>query len=184
LASVGLSETGSGFIEGEWSHIGKLRGDGPRWFRFRLAALLGCTVAELDERISASELSEWREFYDKEPWGWEPDCFKSGIIAATVANVHRDSKKKRTPFEATDFIPGHVKQPSKSNPKLLKSQLQLAFAGAKHAAKIRSERGEKAIGSTKGAGTKSSEESGKPSADGGREADCGRSKKAGACKDG
>jgi hypothetical protein len=68
--------------------------------------LLGCTVAELESRISAEELGEWIEFYNLEPWGWDAACYSSGIVAATLANIHRDHKKKNKPFDPSDFIPG------------------------------------------------------------------------------
>src|SRR3546814_12717269 len=38
---------------------GKLRRNRDRLFRFRLAEQLGFTVAELDVRMSSSELTEW-----------------------------------------------------------------------------------------------------------------------------
>lgn len=93
------------------------------------------TVAEIEDRMSAAELGEWFEFFNLEPWGWEADCFRSGIVAATVANVHRDTSRKKTPFEASDFIPGFVKKPKKIEGKILKAQLQLAFAGMKNGRK-------------------------------------------------
>lgn len=52
-------------------------------------------------------------------------------MAATIANVNRDPKKKRQPFHAIDFVPGIESRPKKIDPKLLKAQLQTAFAGAR-----------------------------------------------------
>lgn len=82
--------------------------------------------------MSAKELGEWAEFYNLEPWGWDAECFSAGIVAATIANVNRDPKKKPKPFEASDFVPGSYER-KKAQPidaKKLKAQMRLAFAGA------------------------------------------------------
>ena len=73
------------------------------------------------------------EFFHEEPFGWEAQCYTSGIVAATIANVNRDSKKKKEPFDALDFVPGAKRTPKQINSKDLKAKLQLAFAGAVHA---------------------------------------------------
>jgi hypothetical protein len=90
---------------------------------------LGCTVAHLEENLSAKEYGEWVEFFNLEPFGWEAQCYSSGIVAATIANVNRDAKKKPKPFEAIDFVPGAKRTTKKIDPKALKAQLQLAHAG-------------------------------------------------------
>lgn len=48
---------------------------------FALAGHLGCTVAELGERMSASELAEWMALMSVEPWGQA----RGDIQAATAA---------------------------------------------------------------------------------------------------
>lgn len=63
------------------------------------------TVRELLARIDSRELTEWMAFYSLEPWGSQIDDDRAGVIAATVANVHRDPKKRSRPYEATDMIP-------------------------------------------------------------------------------
>jgi hypothetical protein len=37
----------------------------------------------------------------------EHDYICAGIVASTVANVHRDSDKRPTPFSPVDFVPGY-----------------------------------------------------------------------------
>lgn len=44
-------------------------------------------------------------FFALEPWGTEVDDDRAGVVAATVANVNRDPKKRREPYKATDMIP-------------------------------------------------------------------------------
>lgn len=63
------------------------------------------TVRELLSRIDSRELSEWMAFYSLEPWGTEVDDHRHGVVAATIANVYRDPKKRRQPYEAGDFFP-------------------------------------------------------------------------------
>ena len=43
--------------------------------------------------------------------------------------MNRDTKKKRTPFEAIDFVPGAKRTPKKIDGRELKAKLQVAFAG-------------------------------------------------------
>jgi len=44
-------------------------------------------------------------FYQLEPWGCEIEDWRAGMIAATIANVNRDPKKQRKPYEPQDFMP-------------------------------------------------------------------------------
>ena len=62
------------------------------------------TVRELLARIDSRELTEWMAFYELEPWGSEIDDHRAGTIAATIANVNRDPKKKSMPYTWDDFF--------------------------------------------------------------------------------
>lgn len=62
-------------------------------------------VGEMLGRMSSAEITEWLAFYQLEPFGGERDDLRTGIVAATVANVNRDPKKQKRPFEASDFMP-------------------------------------------------------------------------------
>jgi|TARA_Y100000034_G_scaffold28640_2_gene34441 hypothetical protein len=70
---------------------------------FRLALALGMTVAELGRRMSSRELAEWRAFDALEPLGEPRADYRAGVIAATIANVHRG--KRTRAFEPKDFMP-------------------------------------------------------------------------------
>ncbi len=63
------------------------------------------TVRELLARIDSRELSEWNAFFELEPWGCEMEDWRTGLVASTIANVNRDPKKQRKPFEPDDFMP-------------------------------------------------------------------------------
>ncbi len=61
------------------------------------------TVRELLERIDSRELTEWRAFYELEPFGCEKEDSRIGVIAATIANVFR-AKRGKT-YKVEDFMP-------------------------------------------------------------------------------
>tara|TARA_R110001606_G_scaffold395627_1_gene568231 strand:- start:14266 stop:14553 length:288 start_codon:yes stop_codon:yes gene_type:complete len=66
------------------------------------------TVRELENRLSARELSEWMAYYSVEPFGTQREDYRAGLIAATVANC-AGAGKKRT-LQPTDFIPIFVQE--------------------------------------------------------------------------
>jgi hypothetical protein len=59
----------------------------------------------LEQRLSAREWLEWQAYHTLEPIGAERADLNAGIIAAVIANVHRDPKRKPDPFTAADFMP-------------------------------------------------------------------------------
>lgn len=76
-----------------------------RRFWFRLALALGCTVAELQDRMSSAEFAEWMAFYGVEPFGEVRGDIQAAVIASTVANVNRDPKRRSKPFGLDLFMP-------------------------------------------------------------------------------
>jgi len=78
------------------------------------------TVAELLNRISSHELTEWMAFYSIEPFGDQRDDLRTGIITSTIANVNRSSKQK--PFTPVDFMP-YVERPKVNKAAELKAKL-------------------------------------------------------------
>lgn len=63
------------------------------------------SVGELLRRMSSRELTEWMAFFSLEPWGTEVEDWRAGLIASTVANSYRDPKRRRKPYEPSDFMP-------------------------------------------------------------------------------
>lgn len=88
-------------------------------------------VGELLARVSSQELTEWMAYSQVEPWGEDRADLRSGIVAATVANAHRDKKKKHSPYKARDFIPQFGRRRGKSTEDMLRyvEHLNLAFGG-------------------------------------------------------
>ena len=62
-------------------------------------------VGELLRRMSSRELTEWMAFFSLEPWGTEVEDWRAGLIASTIANSYRDPKRRRKPYEPSDFMP-------------------------------------------------------------------------------
>ena len=60
-------------------------------------------MADLGQRLSSAELTEWQAFYLLEPWGTQPAALNTAIVAATLANVNRG--KHSQPYSPTDFMP-------------------------------------------------------------------------------
>lgn len=53
-------------------------------------------------RMSSREFHEWIAFYEIDPWGDQRADVRAGIIASTLANIHRDKHAKA--FKPQDFM--------------------------------------------------------------------------------
>lgn len=68
----------------------------------RVAALIGRTVEEAQDSMTAEEFIDWCALYQLEPWGWHADNWRMGVVAATTANYSGHTKK---PLRPADFLP-------------------------------------------------------------------------------
>lgn len=59
--------------------------------------------------MPVQQFNAWAGFWRASPWGEFRSDMRSGIIAATVANCHKDPKRKA--FSAADFMPFMETQP-------------------------------------------------------------------------
>ena len=75
--------------------------------------------------ISAEQFAEWAAYAEIEPWGEDRADLRAGIIASTVANAHRDVKRKPDQFTPQEFMP---KFETKRRKKLQTWQEQLNIA--------------------------------------------------------
>jgi hypothetical protein len=94
----------------------------------RVAALLGRTVEELQHQITSAEFEDWCAFYALEPWGWEAQNWRMGVVASTVANYSGNIKK---PVKPSDFMPGAAKKRPSMNPLELRARLAADVEKAK-----------------------------------------------------
>jgi hypothetical protein len=95
----------------------------------RVAALLGGrSVEEWQATMTGEEFSEWRAFYAFEPWGWEAQNWRMGVVASTVANYSGNIKK---PVKPSDFMPGAAKKRPSMNPLELRARMAADVEKAK-----------------------------------------------------
>ncbi len=72
----------------------------------RLCLVLGCTLDELGQRMSAREFGWWAEFYRQEPFGDTRGDVQAGIVAATVANMAGRTRTQQSGAASpSDFVP-------------------------------------------------------------------------------
>ena len=57
--------------------------------------------------MTSRELTELLSFHAIEPLGEERADLRSAIVASTLANVNRDSKRHPQPYRPKDFMPYH-----------------------------------------------------------------------------
>jgi hypothetical protein len=54
--------------------------------------------------ISAEQFAEWAAYDTLEPFGEWRDDWRSAEIVTMIANVNRDTKKRKEPYKTTDFL--------------------------------------------------------------------------------
>ena len=66
------------------------------------------TVAELGQRISSRELTEWQLFYNVEPFGEERADLRAALICHIIYSMNRGKDSPDIPLE--DFMPKFEKK--------------------------------------------------------------------------
>lgn len=56
------------------------------------------------KEMSFAEFRDWQLFAELEPFGEERSDIRTASIVSTLANVNRDPKKRRQPYQMTDFL--------------------------------------------------------------------------------
>jgi hypothetical protein len=90
----------------------------------RLALALGCTVAELGERMSSTELNDWLAYGAVEPFGEEQADRRAALVCAALVAVNTPKGKTPKP-DAAGFLA--MLRPTEK-PKQTPEQLKAAFA--------------------------------------------------------
>lgn len=70
-----------------------------------LAAHLGMTVGQVMRTMSVREYSAWRLEYSLRPFGERRADIRSAQICCLLANIHRDTTKRKEPYAVSDFMP-------------------------------------------------------------------------------
>lgn len=86
--------------------------------------------------IPLSEMGTWAALWRIDPWDQERADLRTGIVASIIANVHRDSKRKVSPFEPRDFMP-YVLQDEQAKQADLSRRLRAALNAAGAMAKLK-----------------------------------------------
>lgn len=80
--------------------------------------------------LSAEQLSEWMAFSSIEPIGEFRNELRHGQMMALHANINRDSKQRREPYLAKDFMNFIEKEPEKvATPEELEAYANQIFGG-------------------------------------------------------
>lgn len=66
------------------------------------------SVKRAQREIDSQEFAEWMAYSVHEPFGPEREDQRAGMIAALIANVNRDTKKRSEPYDVEDFFPRYV----------------------------------------------------------------------------
>jgi len=56
--------------------------------------------------VTSQEITEWKAFYELEPWGEGENWLRAGSQMSLMANIYRNPKVRSDPFTPFDFIPG------------------------------------------------------------------------------
>lgn len=55
--------------------------------------------------MTSEEFMYWMEMEQLEPFGERLADLRMGTLAALIANIHRDAKRKKEPYVPSDFAP-------------------------------------------------------------------------------
>jgi hypothetical protein len=67
------------------------------------------TVRSLLAEMDSRELTEWMAYDVVEPFGDGRGDIQAGVVASTIANIHRT--KNARPYKPTDFVPRYGEPP-------------------------------------------------------------------------
>ena len=71
------------------------------------------SVRRAQAEIDSREFSEWIAYHGLEPFGEERADLRAGIVAATVANVHRGRGQRA--LKPADFMPKPPQRPRRQS---------------------------------------------------------------------
>jgi hypothetical protein len=61
--------------------------------------------------VSSREFTEWLAYARLEPFGADADDHRLAQLMALMANIHRDPKRRTTPWMPNDFLPRRGPRP-------------------------------------------------------------------------
>jgi hypothetical protein len=93
---------------------------------FRVASILGKSVAETQRDLEYVEFLKWCEFYNLEPWGFNAENLYTGIIASTIDNCRMFSKPRHKFAKPKDYM---ILQDTKESGKVEDVNMKLMLSG-------------------------------------------------------
>jgi hypothetical protein len=69
-------------------------------------------VVELQERMSSDEFTTWGAFFHLEPFGFDVENWRMGMVASTVANA-AGPKRSGKAWRVDDFVPVRKAEPDR-----------------------------------------------------------------------
>lgn len=95
------------------------------------------TVAEMLQRMTSRELTEWQVYSNLEPWGEEREDLRSGMATSPLLNIQMGKKGKKS--KPSDWIMDFVDAPEEQTDEDMKLILQ-GFVARRKADRERAER--------------------------------------------
>jgi len=85
------------------------------------------SVKRAQREVDSREFTEWQAYWQLEPWGEGRADLRTGILASTLANIHRSGETD--PFTPADFMPDFGRQaPAEDRDALIAQQQQMLEA--------------------------------------------------------
>lgn len=81
------------------------------------------SVKRCQREVDSAEFAEWMAYSMHEPFGPEREDQRAGVVAALIANVNRDSKRRSEPYDVEDFFPRWGAEPEEAEKPDLQSKL-------------------------------------------------------------
>ncbi|HWO99203.1 MAG TPA: DUF4035 domain-containing protein [Methylococcus sp.] len=82
--------------------------------------------------MSAEEHGDWEAYARIEPFGEERADLRSAMIAALLANIHRDGDRHPEPFQIADFLPRFGShEPDDADPEKIEEAMMRFFHSRK-----------------------------------------------------
>ncbi len=101
---------------------------------FTIASIIGCSVNEAQQRVDSREFCEWVVYLRNHPLVGDRVDLNGALVASTLVNINRDTKKKPKPYSIQDFLLKYRKEPKKvSDPSVIRNKVStfLEMIGAK-----------------------------------------------------
>lgn len=85
--------------------------------------------------LDSRQIAEWYAFYKTEPFGYDAEWLRAGVISSVMANTHRVKSAKA--YKPEDFMPQPLKLDKKQTVEEQKTELDNILNWAKQFNKVK-----------------------------------------------